>query len=503
MQQLALLELPEAIVPNKPISHIGAFSHDGVCDETERVTLEQKFAKIICETDRFSRKTVSFQANKVQALHNWIHYREGFSAELVELLLDELHVDEGCTVLDPFAGSCTTLLAAMQRNAGAIGIELLPHCHLAWEAKSRVFDYDLRELVAIKQRLLTIEPPSQPKKFPHLTITESAFSSDVEQEILAYTNWIKVQNVSDESKILLHALIMSILESVSYTRKDGQYLRWDARADKIIQRNRKRIAQGKKPTKGIDKGTLPTFKDALVGKFGSVIRDIEQLQSQAKPTRRDQKLIQDNTLFALSTLEASSVDAVITSPPYANRYDYTRTYALELAYLQIDDGIFDLRQGLLSCTVENRSKHKQLAAHYCAIGAIERYEDVRKIVKHCAVLNEVKDALQERNQRGEINNKGVLRMLDQYFLELTIVFKELYRVCQGGGQVAFVNDNVRYAGEVIPVDTISTQLAELVGFEPKVIYVIPQRKGNSSQQMKRFGRRALRKSITIWQKPIG
>jgi hypothetical protein len=69
--------------------------------------------------------------------------------------------------------------------------------------------------------------------------------------------------------------------------------------------------------------------------------------------------------------------------------------------------------------------------------------------------------------------------------------------------VAFVNDNVRYAGEVIPVDMLSTSLAEQVGFEPVKVYVLPQRKGNSSQQMKRYGRAAMRKSITVWRKPLG
>ena len=58
-----------------------------------------------------------------------------------------------------------------------------------------------------------------------------------------------------------------------------------------------------------------------------------------------------------------------------------------------------------------------------------------------------------------------------------------------------------YAGEVIPVDTLSTNLAEQVGFVPHKIYVLPQRKGNSSQQMGKFGREALRKSITVWKKP--
>jgi len=66
--------------------------------------------------------------------------------------------------------------------------------------------------------------------------------------------------------------------------------------------------------------------------------------------------------------------------------------------------------------------------------------------------------------------------------------------------VAFVNDNVRYAGEIVPVDLLSTDLAQAVGFEPEVIYVLPQRKGNSSQQMGRYGRVELRKSITVWRK---
>ena len=73
--------------------------------------------------------------------------------------------------------------------------------------------------------------------------------------------------------------------------------------------------------------------------------------------------------------------------------------------------------------------------------------------------------------------------------------------CKSGSHVAFVNDNVRYGGEVIPVDLLSTELAEKIGFDPIHVYVLPQRKGNSSQQMGKFGREALRKSITIWRKP--
>ncbi|MDR3296235.1 MAG: hypothetical protein LBT26_10500 [Clostridiales Family XIII bacterium] len=122
------------------------------------------------------------------------------------------------------------------------------------------------------------------------------------------------------------------------------------------------------------------------------------------------------------------------------------------------------------------------------------------IIEANDVLNEIEYALSKRNERGDINNKGVLSMVKGYFEELTFIFYELYRLCKCGAQVAFVNDNVRYAGEVIPVDFLSTSIAEQIGFKPVKIYTLKQQKGNSSQQMAKFGRVALRKSITIWEK---
>ena len=92
-------------------------------------------------------------------------------------------------------------------------------------------------------------------------------------------------------------------------------------------------------------------------------------------------------------------------------------------------------------------------------------------------------------------------MVDGYFTELGILFAELFRVCKSGAYLAFVNDNVRYAGEVIPVDYLTTNLAEQFGFKAVKIYTLKQQKGNSSQQMAKYGRVALRKSITIWRKP--
>jgi site-specific DNA-methyltransferase (cytosine-N4-specific) len=476
------------------------FSHDGVCPQDARLALENRYRHLLEETDLFSRQIVSFQANKTEVLHSWIKYREGFSSDLVEILIKKFGIDPGDTILDPFAGSCTTLLVAKMLCINAVGIELLPHCHLAWEAKSRAFDYDPDELRAIRELVEREVPPATDARFQHLTITMSAFPEQTERDLMAYTRWIETLEVSEDAKILCRLILTSILERISYTRKDGQYLRWDGRAQKIKDRNKKRVAKGQKPFKGIHKGSLPSVKQAFVEALSKIIIDVTELQ-RSRPLPSCQKVIAGNTLYTLPEMQADQFAAVITSPPYANRYDYTRTYALELAYLGVDKKIFDLRQRQLSCTVENKSKLTELEEFYRSIGQHDRYTRILDIVRGNKTLAEINAALRTRNERGDINNRGVLTMIDQYFTEMAYVFAELYRVCRSGAHVAFVNDNVRYAGEVIPVDMLSTDLARQLGFEPLKVYVLPQRKGNSSQQMGKFGREALRKSITVWKKP--
>ena len=228
---------------------------------------------------------------------------------------------------------------------------------------------------------------------------------------------------------------------------------------------------------------------------------VELAKTDEETVRAEIDFVPKSALYELPLVEENKLKGVITSPPYCNRYDYTRTYALELVYLGLgEEEVKKMRQELLSCTVESRSKIDELKDFYSSIGQSERFDCIYTTIKDNKAFSEVMAALVKRKENGDLNNNGVIRMVEGYFTELAFIYAELYRVCKPGAMVAFVNDNVRYGGEVIPVDFLSCSFAEQFGFKIKTIYTLKQQKGNSSQQMAKFGRVALRKGITVWIK---
>jgi len=189
-----------------------------------------------------------------------------------------------------------------------------------------------------------------------------------------------------------------------------------------------------------------------------------------------------------------SLTCILTSPPYCNRYDYTRTYALELALLGVDEaGLVNLRQAMLSCTVENRTKEllKLNPAWHKAIEAADQQPLLQSILRY----------LESQKELDLLNNDGIPRMVRGYFYEMACVIAECARVLKPGAPMLMVNDNVRYAGVSVSVDVILSDLAQKLGFKVERILVLPNGKGNSSQQMGAHGRNPLRKCVCLWRKP--
>jgi len=504
MEKYEQMQLFGKTEENKDSYLVKQFSADKFCQEIARQELEKKYSKILDVTDEFNRQSVSFQLSKKDMVHSWLKYKEGFSADLVNLLLKEMKAKPGDLVMDPFMGSGTTALVCQMNGINSIGYDIMPISTVSIKAKSNVLNYDVASLNNIKADFLALSIPKNYKKeTPYITITETAYPHETARYISYLSEWIDHSTYSDIEKNLLTLCIINSLERCSYTSKDGQYLGWDYRSEKVIEANKSRIAKGKEPFPvKIVRDVIADPKTTIAEELDHVINDIKAIQeSYQTNTGATIDYKQSSVLYELPKLPPEILKGAITSPPYCNRYDYTRTYALELVYLGLnEETIKDLRQSLLSCTVESKSKVTKLQEYYKSIGQVDRYNYIQKKIQENEAFQEILQALQKRGEHGDLNNDGVIRMVDGYFTELAFIYAELYRTCKKGAMVAFVNDNVRYGGEVIPVDFLSSSFAEQFGFKVKKIYCLKQQKGNSSQQMKKFGRVALRKSITIWVK---
>ncbi len=445
---------------------------------------ERKFAGKLEICADLSRALVSAQGNKLRPAYRWFKYKEGFSAALVEYFLDEINLKSG-TILDPFAGSGTTLFAAVERGLNADGIEVLPVCRqLITKRETLEIEFseadisDLQSFIAGKFWEKTVNRIS----LNELPITRGAYPAKTLGEIEKFI--AAIENLSNRKlRDALEFVLFCVLETVSWTIKDGQYMRWDDRSGRRVTM--------KKP---FSKGTIPDFSTAITAKTNEIIEDLRTENLFTKTIKRGTiKLFENSCLETMPALPADSYDALITSPPYCNRYDYTRIYALELALLNVDElGLLNLRQNLLSCTVESRAKN-----------LLEINPDWRKAIEIAdkqPLLQKILEYLEIEKREKRLNNNGVLRMVRGYFYEMACVIAECARILKRDAPLIMVNDNVRYAGISISVDLILSNFAEKLGFEVEKILVLPGSKGNSSQQMGEHGREVLRKCVYVWRK---
>jgi hypothetical protein len=87
-------------------------------------------------------------------------------------------------------------------------------------------------------------------------------------------------------------------------------------------------------------------------------------------------------------------------------------------------------------------------------------------------------------------------MLEGYFLDMYLCLREVKRVCRSQAKIALVLGNAQYYGEPIPVDKLTAEIGEQVGLTCEKILVARYR-GNSAQQMGKYGRIPSRESIVV------
>jgi hypothetical protein len=423
--------------------------------QEERQRMEAKFAPLMREELELG-SLVSYMGNKKIPLLRLYRYKEAFAFSFVNEFIRRFGLTKGDYVLDPFVGMGTTTFCSFIKNIPSIGIDKLP---LAAFIAHTIPTFLLVEPGDIEQAFQILRQRAPKAKFADVALDVAIMKVAFPQATLDRLRQWKsaIDELSNPMRDIFLLLFFSILEETSHTSKDGQFLR--------LKRDK----------------TPPQVEDALYRK----VRQAEQDLSNAKRIFNGEwsrsclpEIHLGDTRDLSSIPFEKAPTAIFTSPPYVNRYDYTRSYSLELCFHFVKSfaELKDIRFGILRSHIESKVDPKEAPNH--------------------PVIKEVVEALEEKSE--ELNNPRIPLMITAYFIDMEKAIREWARVLAPGAQVAMVVDNVRFEGEMIPVDLVLSEFAEEAGFKVRQI-IVSRYKGNSSQQMKKYGRMPMRESVVVWR----
>lgn len=421
---------------------------------TDRDRLEDRFAPRLQEALHLA-SLVSYVGNKDIPILRLYRYKEAFAFRFVEEFIARLGLGEKDYLFDPFCGMGTTLFAASQKGIPAIGIDRLPVAVFVSQTLPLFYTLQPGQVKETFEglRARVREAPPAPVALD-VAIMQVAFPPDT---LLILRKWkTAIDELEPPLRDVFLLLFFSILEPCSFTSKDGQFLR--------LVRNKK----------------LASPEEALQRKVNEAEQDIQRVRG-LKWNHAPQPAAYLGDARDLSDIPFErQPTAIITSPPYANRYDYTRTYSLELCFHFVRNfaELKAIRFGILRSHIESKVGIHEQPSH--------------------PAVREVVDILRDKGKA--LNNPRIPDMLTGYFVDMEKVIHEWARILAPGAKVAMVVDNVRFEGEMLPVDLVLSEMAEEAGFHVEQI-IVARYKGNSSQQMGKYGRMPVRESIVLWRKP--
>jgi methylase of polypeptide subunit release factors len=413
---------------------------------------------------------VTFKENKSQPVHRWYPYTQGFSTNLVKHLLDEFGCTSADLVLDPFGGCGTTAVTCQAKGIPSISLDVSPLSTWIGSVKAQNYDVDILEtqisaidLSLDPQRLLQVFTP--PVLFSDYF--RQAFSQRILCQVFEILRRITQSDVAETTKKFMRLALLSELENLSNIRKHGSHYRF----------------LNKHSSVGLQKLNIPTISESadvgvlLNQKLHSMIADLKSVPINPIPPR---SIFLTGDARCLDDIQDESISHVITSPPYLNRNNYIAQQKAEL---------------LLGDFISTADEYRLLVR-----STFRSHVESQLDTEPRSSLPEV-NLLIEKMIQTPGNNPKIPHMICGYFSDLTQTMRAISKKLRPGGRAAFVIGNTRWGGVVIPIDHLLLLIGEAIGLIPDRLWVT-RMKGNSPQQMRRFGRIPVRESIALFRKPF-
>lgn len=370
--------------------------------------------------------STTFVDNMRLPVHGWFRYSAGFSAEWV---IDEVRARRAQRVLDPFAGSGTTLIATQQAGAEAMGADAHPfvariaRAKLGWTADPGALEARAKDVLRCATSAKVTDPAA---------LLAKCYRPDALAALRGLSHAVDRTARGDEVDELLWLALVAILRPCSHVgTAQWQYV--------LPNRSKSRVIEP---------------RDAFRLQTEAMAADMRALQAEVPSAPAATYLAADAR--TLEGVPDGWADLVLTSPPYANNYDYADATRLEMTFLgEVSrwSDLKDLRDGLVrSCSQAMRGFDGEAALADPSLAPI------------AAELAPVyRDLANERLTRG--GRKAYHSMIAAYFLDLAAVWKTLRRVTAPGAEVCFVVGDSAPYGVHVPVERWLAELARAAGFE--------------------------------------
>jgi DNA modification methylase len=415
--------------------------------------------------------------NKLQTAdrpaHAWYRFVLSFPPHLIRQYLEQFGVTKKSCVLDPFCGTGTTLVECKKQGIKSVGIEANPVAHfassvkLSWDLSGKGLKKHAEAIAEeIEQQLSGegIQDVTHPLFHPAACkkqLSLQAFPEDAQSLLLA----------NSISTLPLHKVI--VLRDIIRGRRKSIY-----RDHELLALIKAVVESSSNLHFGPEVGVRKPKTDAPV--VGPWLAEIDEISAHLEVLKIGAavpaSVIHSDSREVESLIDPQSIDVVITSPPYPNEKDYTRTTRLE---------------GVLLGLVNNKAELRQLKKNLLRSNTRGVYKDddddvwVQDHPEIADIANEIEN---RRIAMGKTS--GFERMYGRvtklYFGGMAKHLASLRRVLKPGAKLAYVvGDQASYLQVMIRTGQLLADIAEGLGYKVEAIDLFRTRLSTATKQQLR------------------
>lgn len=386
-----------------------------------------------------------------RAVHAWYRFVLSFPPHLVREYLERFGIGPQHCVLDPFCGTGTVLVECKKLGIPSLGVEANPMAHFAsrvktdWTPDPRGLMEHAKRCAAIASAKLEAEGIPDVPLFSlsgnghHSTLRE--LPEDLDGLLLK----------GSISPLPLHKAL--VLIDTLEEHQDSRFSDHERLAlAKALVFSVSNLHFG--PEVGVGK---PKSDAPVVAAWLALVRSMsEDLEGVASEARTPARAFLCDSRRILEAVQPSSVDAVITSPPYPNEKDYTRTTRLESVLLGFIHSKADL-QALKRNLVRSNTR-----------GVYKADSDDEWVAEH-EEIQRIAAAIEARRiELGKTSGfeRQYHRVTKLYFGGMARQLAELRTILRPGAQLAYVvGDQASYLRVMIRTGQLLASIAEPLGYE--------------------------------------